>query len=146
MTDQELTALVQRISQTDFQRPFRHPARFNRRLRTTGGRYLLKSHVIEINPRFTEAFNQSVLIGIIKHELCHYHLHLAGAGYQHRDRAFKQLLKQVGGLRFAPVLPDQVTFYQYRCQRCGQLYQRRRRVNLKKYRCGRCHGKLVAVA
>lgn len=146
MTDQALTALVQQVSQTYLQRPFQHTARFNRRLRTTGGRYLLKSHVIEINPRFTEAFNQSVLIGIIKHELCHYHLHLAGAGYQHRDRAFKQLLQQVGGLRFAPALPDQAATYHYRCQRCGQLYQRRRRVDLKKYRCGRCHGMLVAVA
>ena len=37
------------------------------------------------------------LIGIIKHELCHYHLHLEGKGYQHRDKDFKELLKKVGG-------------------------------------------------
>ena len=33
------------------------------------------------------------LIGIIKHELCHYHLHLEGKGYQHRDRILSNCYK-----------------------------------------------------
>ncbi len=42
------------------------------------------------------------LIGIIKHELCHYHLHRLGLGYQHKDRDFKTLLQKVGGSCYAP--------------------------------------------
>lgn len=38
---------------------------------------------------------------IIKHELCHYHLHLRGMGYKHRDADFKTLLAQVGGVVIA---------------------------------------------
>ena len=45
------------------------------------------------------------LIGIIKHELCHYHLHIEGKGYQHRDRDFKQLLQKVDAPRFCSPLP-----------------------------------------
>ena len=42
MTNQELQALVEKISHDSFRQPFRHNARFNRRLKTTGGRSLLK--------------------------------------------------------------------------------------------------------
>lgn len=96
MTDQELQALVEAVSAQYFARPFRHQARFNSRLRTTGGRYLLRSHDIEINPRHLEQHGEEELIGIVKHELCHYHLHLEKKGYQHKDRDFQELLKQVG--------------------------------------------------
>ena len=91
MTDEELQRLVEQLSLTAFQRPFTHQATFNRRLRTTGGRYLLATHNIEINPRMITA-GQDALAGIIKHELCHYHLHLTGKGYMHRDHDFKVLL------------------------------------------------------
>lgn len=59
-----------------FPKEFRHQAVFNARLRTTGGRYLLKSHNIEMNPKYLENFGLAYFIGIMKHELCHYHLHL----------------------------------------------------------------------
>ena len=49
------------------------------------------------------------LIGIIKHELCHYHLHLEGKGYQHQDQEFKKLLKKVGAPRFCTPLPGQTS-------------------------------------
>ena len=55
-----------------------HIAEFNRRLSTTGGRYRLSDHSIEINPLvFGSAWNEE-LVGVIKHELCHYHLHIEG--------------------------------------------------------------------
>lgn len=50
MTDQELQRLIERISIEAFQVPFRHTASFNSRLRSTGGRYMLETHNIEINP------------------------------------------------------------------------------------------------
>ena len=66
-------------------------------------------------------------------------------GYKHSDVDFKELLRKVDGLRYAPSLAKKEQFYRYRCQKCGQEYHRKRRVNTKKYVCGRCHGKLSYV-
>ncbi|AVK61866.1 SprT family protein [Lactobacillus sp. CBA3605] len=148
MTDSQLQQLVEQISDHDFHRSFQHRAFFNTRLRSTGGRYQLASHNIDINPKMLTDFDEATLIGVIKHELCHYHLHLARQGYQHRDRSFKQLLAQVHGSRYAPK-PKQTTTlayrYTYRCQRCGQVYHRKRRMNLNRYACGRCQGPIKLV-
>lgn len=146
MTDRELQHLVERISLQSFGKPFKHRAFFNARLKTTGGRYHLKDHHIDINPRMLTMFGEETLIGVIKHELVHYHLHLAGQSGQHRTKAFKQLLQAVGGLRYVPGQPQQTKPTKvliYRCQQCGQLYRRKRRINTAKFVCGKCHGKLV---
>jgi SprT-like protein len=146
MTDQELQTLVETISEAFFGKPFRHRARFNRRLRTTGGRYLLHSHDIELNPRHLQEHGEAELIGIIKHELCHYHLHLEKRGYRHRDREFRELLKQVGGSRYCQQVSGGRTRLPYRyelvCRECGMRYKRKRKMNPARYRCGRCRGKL----
>ncbi|MCC0566831.1 SprT family protein [Brevibacillus borstelensis] len=146
MTDQELQALVEAVSAQYFARPFRHQARFNSRLRTTGGRYLLRSHDIEINPRHLEQHGEEELIGIVKHELCHYHLHLEKKGYQHKDRDFQELLKQVGGSRYCQEVGGGRTRLPYRyelvCEACQMRYKRKRKINPARYRCGRCSGKL----
>lgn len=89
MNNQELQSLVCDISLKYFKIPFKHNAYFNSRLRTTGGRYLLKSHDIEINPKQYEHYGKEAIIDIVKHELCHYHLHILGKGYKHKDRDFK---------------------------------------------------------
>lgn len=100
MDEQEIQRLVEEVSLQYFEMPFLHKAVFNNRLRTTGGRYLLKSHNIELNYRYYEVYGEEELVGIIKHELCHYHLHIAGRGYKHRDRDFRELLKKVEAPRF----------------------------------------------
>ncbi|WP_018664749.1 SprT family protein [Heyndrickxia acidiproducens] len=153
MNDSELKQLVEKISLQYFHKPFRHNAYFNPRLRTTGGRYLLKSHDIEINKKYYNEFGEKELIGIIKHELCHYHLHLEGKGYQHRDRDFKQLLQHVGAPRYCSSLPasqqkqsaanSPAHLYEYVCSSCGIVYRRKRRVNVNRYVCGKCGGKLI---
>lgn len=102
MTNQELQNLVERWSQESFGRPFLHQAVFNRRLKTTGGRYHLGDHHIDINPLMLEEYDLATLKQVVLHELCHYHLHLTGRGFGHRDRDFKALLMQVGGSRYAP--------------------------------------------
>ncbi|MNJ66529.1 hypothetical protein D3C77_626140 [compost metagenome] len=128
--------------------PFRHEARFNSRLRTTGGRYFMKSHHIEINPAQLEAFGTAEVEKIIKHELCHYHLHLMGKGYRHRDSDFKTLLRKVGGSRYCQSLPGaqgrKTLPYRYKlkCTSCGTEYLRKRRVDPNRYRCGKCSGNL----
>lgn len=91
MNNDKLQRMVENLSEEKFGRTFRHCAYFNKRLRTTGGRYLLKSHDIEINPKQYEHYGEDAIVKIILHELCHYHLHIAGKGYQHKDQDFKRL-------------------------------------------------------
>lgn len=147
MTNEELQDLVKAVSQASFAKPFRHQARFNGRLRTTGGRYLLKSHDIEINPRHLLEHGEDELLGIIKHELCHYHLHLEGKGYRHADADFKRLLQAVGGSRYCQSLPTMRRKalpykYELKCMDCGMSYKRKRKMDPSRYVCGRCRGKL----
>ncbi|WP_410771804.1 SprT family protein [Fontibacillus sp. BL9] len=148
MNDKQLQIWVEEISLRSFGVPFRHRARFNGRLRTTGGRYFMKSHDIEINPAQLETYGMDEVEKIIKHELCHYHLHLTGRGYRHRDPEFKALLQKVDGSRYCQSLPGQARRkplpYRYKlvCSSCGMEYLRKRRVDPKRYRCGKCKGVL----
>ncbi|MCF2943671.1 SprT family protein [Paenibacillus tarimensis] len=149
MTDDHLQAWVEKISLDSFGIPFRHRATFNRRLKATGGRYFMKSHNIEISPHQLENYGIEETEKIIKHELCHYHLHLLGRGYRHRDSDFKLLLEKVGGSRYCKSLPERLQRkpapykYMLKCTGCGMEYMRRRRMNPSKYRCGKCAGKLI---
>ncbi|WP_091742036.1 SprT family protein [Marininema mesophilum] len=138
---------VETISLRDFGKPFRHHAQFNSRLRTTGGRYFLSDHRIEISPRHLQILGREIMDRIIRHELCHYHLHIEGKGYHHRDADFKDLLARVGGLRHTPPLPGikskrKGARYVLTCQNCGQEAFRQRKMDPNRYRCGACHGPL----
>lgn len=140
----ELQKLVERISLEFFYKPFRHKATFNKRLRTTGGRYLLGTHNIELSWFYYQSFGEEELVGVMKHELCHYHLHLEGRGYQHRDADFKYLMKQVGAPRFCKAVPRaEIVYKEYQCVDCAYSFYRKRRVNTQKYVCGKCRGKIV---
>lgn len=141
---ESLFNLVNELSITYFEKPFKHKVYFNHRLRTTGGRYIPRKKVIELNPKYEMEMGRDELIGIIKHELCHYHLHIEGKGYKHGDVDFKRLLKKTGSPRHCKPLPSQANRYKhtYKCTDCAQLYKRVRQINLKRYRCGKCHGKL----
>lgn len=151
MNDRKLQILTETISKNDFHKPFLHKAVFNPRLRTTGGRYLLKSHNIEVNKKYYDQLGEEELIGIIKHELCHYHLHLEGKGYRHQDPDFKRLMNQVGAPRFCSPLPQSEIrnrtsrIVVYQCSKCDQVFKRKRRINTSKYVCGKCTGKLIEV-
>jgi SprT-like protein len=150
MTNEELQKLTEEISIQFFNKTFRHQARFNRRLRTTGGRYLLRSHDIEMNPHLYEAFGIEELTGVIKHELVHYHMHIEGRGYKHGDDDFKYWLHKVGGSRFCQSIPDKRRTesykYAYMCADCMQSYKRKRQIDTKRYVCGKCRGKLKQVS
>ncbi len=148
MDNGQLQKLVEEISLEAFHKPFRHKAVFNPRLKTTGGRYLLHTHNIEMNKKYLDVFGMEELIGIIKHELCHYHLHLEGKGYKHRDKDFKQLLQKVGAPRFCSQLPANEIkrkpskILTYICKSCQLIFTRKKRIDTERYVCGRCRGKL----
>ena len=150
MTNEQLQQLVNAISETVFHKPFKHEAYFNSRLKTTGGRYMLKTHHIQINPKALELHGTDELEGIIRHELCHYHLHIEGKGYKHRDKDFRELLKQTKSPRFCANLGSgnhmrKQIMHVYGCINCGLLYRRKIRLNTNKYRCGKCSGHLRKV-
>lgn len=146
MTDGDLQLLIEGISIKVFKKQFRHAASFNKRLRTTGGRYMLNDHSIQINPLVLEKHGMEELVGVIKHELCHYHLHLENKGYKHRDRDFKDLLRKTNSPRYCRPLAEQNRkiniSHKYKCQSCGLVYQRKRRMDVMKYRCGKCTGEI----
>lgn len=148
MKQQQLQELVECTSLQYFSRPFKHQATFNHRLKTTGGRYLLNTHHLEFNKRVIDLYGEEELISVIKHELCHYHLHLDGKGYRHQDSDFKKLLASTGGSRYVKDLrlEDEIAhLLQYHCSDCGQSYWRQRKLNTEKYVCGSCKGPLKLI-
>ena len=100
---------------------------------------------MDFNPKVYQELGLEVFRKIVRHELCHYHLYYEGKGFKHKDAAFKKLLKEVDGLRFVPPLSSvsQTPVLVYTCQTCRQTYQRKRRIDTKRYRCGLCRGKLI---
>lgn len=148
MTDEELEELVKSVSLKCFNKSFKHAAYFNHRLRTTGGRYHLQSHHLDFNPKVLEFFGLEIFVGIIKHELCHYHLHLEHRGYRHGDVDFKELLDAVGGLRYTPSIElaeGTLARWTYQCKACAKMYYRKRRFNVRRFVCGQCKGKLELI-
>lgn len=147
MTDNDLQKLIEDISLDVFGKPFRHVAHFNSRLRTTGGRYMLADHSIEINPLIFQKYGVEELVGVIKHELCHYHLHIEGKGYRHRDVDFRELLKETASPRFCKVLSERnqkpQVLHLYKCEACELEYKRKRWMDVRKYRCGKCAGAII---
>ena len=141
MNEHELQQLTQEISRNSFHREFTHKITYNRRLRSSGGSYLLKTGNIEINPLVEQELGLEALVGVIKHELCHYHLHQTGGGYRHRDADFKRLLHQVGGSRFVERMKEPNFIYE--CTACHHRYPRMRKMNTNRYVCGKCRGKLI---
>lgn len=149
MIDSELQLLVEKISAKVFNKAFVHSAKHNHRLRTTGGRYMLACHSIEINPKVLKVHGMEELIGVIKHELCHYHLHIEGRGYKHRDVDFRNLLQQTSSPRFCKPLVKrqrkQAPIRVYECAACKLQYHRRRKMDVNKYRCGQCRGTIIEI-
>ncbi|MFD2923196.1 SprT family protein [Halobacillus naozhouensis] len=141
---QQLQEWTNSISLEFFGKPYVDHVSFNSRLRTTGGRYIPSKRKIELNPKYLREMDKEEFVGIIKHELCHYHLHIEGKGFAHKDREFKDLLKKTGSPRHCKPLPSEREKLKhiYSCTRCSHEYFRQRRINTAKYRCGKCRGQL----
>ncbi|WP_082236074.1 SprT family protein [Halobacillus massiliensis] len=143
MTEKQLQEWTNQISLDFFGKPFADRVIINPRLRTTGGRYIPSKRIIELNGKYLNELGEQEFQGIIKHELCHYHLHIEGKGFSHGDREFKDLLKKTGSPRFCKPLPSDIEkAIFYKCTDCGQTYRRKRKINTTRYVCGKCKGKL----
>ena len=148
MNNNQLQKLVEELSLSYFKRPFTHKATFNNRLRTRGGDVTFKvsgfrkvvdkeSLQMHINPKLMNLpeGNQE-LVGVIKHELAHYHLLLTKGTHQENDKDFRYLLKQLDAPKYSPIKPNYKTAYLYQCAG-PQHHQitRNRRLDTKKYVC-----------
>ncbi|WP_350344772.1 SprT family protein [Proteinivorax tanatarense] len=146
ITNEKLTELAATISTKFFEHlpyistNFEHNCTNNNRLRTTAGRFLIPSCNIEVNPKYYARYGQQSLHDVIKHELVHYHLYRLNLGFKHKDKDFKQLCKIVDAPRFCHQM--QSPKYRYKCSKCNTEFLRMRKVNVKKYRCGKCKGSL----
>lgn len=80
-----LTNYVRQVSLEDFGKEFRHTASWNKRLRSTGGRFFPKDGHLDFNPKIYEQFGLETFRKIVRHELCHYHLYFEKKGYRHKD-------------------------------------------------------------
>ena len=77
-----LTDYVKTVSIEDFGWEFKHQALWNKRLRTTGGRFFPKDGHLDFNPKLYEEHGLETFRKIVRHELCHYHLYFQGKGYK----------------------------------------------------------------
>lgn len=146
LNEDKLYNLVNKISLNTFGEPFHDDIRYNYRLRTTGGRYIPSKRMIEINPKYILEMDEEDYIGIIKHELCHYHLHIKGKGYRHGDKEFKELLIATNSPRHCKPLPsNKKATHTYICTKCNFIYKRVRRVNVNRYRCGKCQNEIKEI-
>lgn len=147
MTEKELQEIVENASFKYFNAPFEHRAFFNNRLQTTGGRYNLRTHNLDFNPKILNVFGQETFLGIVKHELCHYHLHKENRNFRDGDLEFQELLTEIGGLRYTPSIEmtqESVWRWAYQCKKCSHVIYRKRRFNLKKFVCANCNGHFAA--
>lgn len=144
VTQQQLQKWTDQLSRDFFGKPYKDHVEFNPRLRTTGGRYIPSKRVIELNPKYLLELGEEEFAGIIKHELCHYHLHIEGKGFSHKDRTFKNLLQKTGSPRYCKPLPSEKEkkALRYICTKCSHEYTRKKRINTSRYVCGKCKGKL----
>ncbi|MDN6968842.1 SprT family protein [Oenococcus sp. UCMA 17063] len=141
ISNSQLEALVERLSIMCFHSSFGHTVKFNKRLRSTGGRVvfpksgrkILENKIyMEINPKLDD----KDLPGIIKHELAHYYIYLHKGLHRENDRDFQALLKKLGAPRYSPLHSRQKSFYLYECKASHHhKYLRNRRINLRKMRC-----------
>lgn len=148
MNELQLQRYVEQVSLKWFNKPFHHQASFNNRLRTTGGRYHIQSHNLDFNPKIIDEFSDDTFLGVVKHELCHYHLHLEGRGYKHGDQDFKDLLKNVGGTRYTPLTEIEKHKrhrWVYQCQGCSLIVKRSRKFNTERFICRNCRSQFKLI-
>lgn len=96
--NRNLFSLTEQVSKQFFNRPFNSTVEFNNRLRTAGGRCFVHEPNAPLEINFKVSANQELLVGVIKHELCHHFLAIDGFEDTGHGAKFQAMLQQVGGL------------------------------------------------
>ena len=138
LTNEGLLELTKKIADGSFHRKFKGTIKYNNRLTRTGGYTTcckLKEGETNIDISFQHAkyLGKRELVGIIKHELCHYFLYIDKLPCDHKDATFISLAKQAG----APLHCGRLNKYLYYCPHCKAY-----RVSISKFQnislCGKC--------
>jgi predicted SprT family Zn-dependent metalloprotease len=116
---------------------------WNRRLRTALGRADFGARTIELNPTLLDRHPEELLPTLV-HELCHLVTGVrAGHGPRWREamRALGVRAEACHRLDVRDLTARRRTWI-WTCVRCGETYPRKSRA-ARRYRCGRCSGKLA---
>ena len=103
-----------------------------------------------MNKKYLEQLGMDELMGIIKHELCHYHLHQEGRAISIEIRILKNYFIKVGGTEVLFTSSGNVgkkeeinRIITYICIECKEVYKRKKKLDTNRYVCGHCSGKLI---
>lgn len=139
MDTQDLYQLANSLSLQFWQKPLTIKVVWNTRLRSSAGRYIYSKagpQRIEVSYQEYIDYGLAEVVNILKHELCHFHLHQQNKAFQDGSVVFKQECQRVGAQLTAK--PRAVKYVQIFCSSCGQLlgYRQRIRKNLISSCCG----------
>lgn len=102
--------------------------------RTTGQTRPLN---ITISGNLIKHYTQEEVLDTLKHECVHYALYMLGKPYRDGQAYFENTLKRLG-IGSTRTIEFKGIVHNYTCTSCNEKFQRKRRFNTSKYRCGRC--------
>lgn len=148
--DQEkLEVLANKLSLHFWNKPCDIPVRWNGRLTKAMGRFIFSTQRktrspirIELSKHAVRFINHEIFIAVLLHELCHYHLFLAGKPFEDGHPAFEQELRRVGAISTNTVQLPQRGYHLY-CDKCKAYLGTRKRMNTMRYLSGCCKAKIV---
>lgn len=128
------------------------PLRLNGRMKTTFGWFRHQRNgaplSVELNKYFVENNEATVVIDVLKHELCHYALFMQGRPYKDGQSEFENELKRLNIISQSTIdkykiatQPRKIQVYQ--CSKCSAKFNRQRALpnNGRGHRCS-CGGNL----
>lgn len=117
------------------------PIRISKRMTATFGVFYHNrkdtAKEIAMSATFIENNSTDVVLDVLYHECVHYALFVKGLPYRDKDDFFKSTVDRLGIARTRHY-EYKGKVHVYQCEQCQGVIQRRRRFNVKNYRCGEC--------
>lgn len=148
-TEEELKRLADELSKRHWGKPCTIPVSWNGRLKKTMGRFMYHERLgkrealrIELSKFAAQTLNEATWISVLLHELCHYHLFIAGQPFEDGHPRFEQELRRVGAATSHTIrLPQQG--YKLFCSQCERPLGVRKRINTAHYRSACCGATII---
>jgi SprT-like protein len=141
--------LANKLSLHFWNHPCTIPVVWNGRLTSSMGRFIfsIKGKIripvkIELSKHAAQFINRDIFIGVMLHELCHYHLCRLGQPFDDHHPVFEKELARVGAISTNTVQIPQKAF-QLLCSKCNKSIGVRKRINTKNYRSACCKEKII---
>ncbi len=149
MNEEKLKRLADKLSRHFWDRPCRIPVIWNGRLKRSMGRFLFQAEGeqrkplrIELSKHAAAFINREIFVAVLLHELCHYHLFIAGKPFADHHPLFEKELRRVGAISTNQVQIPQKG-YELFCQKCQRTLGLRKRINTQRYRSACCRAPIL---